>query len=290
VIKISESQGVDIYAYEQGFFSFTNSPYFAHKKALAIDIYPPRGNKEALSPVEGKIILIKPISSGMDYVTIIEPTGKENICVKILHVKPSLKVGESIKPGDFFGKIVWSPFYNFWTDYHLHIEVRPASDPLRASGGFEIDMTPIIKRMISSYTQRKKNNNLTFKVKSVKENYVLLNGTFIQTHYSSPFMVKRGDFIGCLDGGIPHYGHGALIGEGGLPNNERLTIFGIRTYLDYYTDNYIHFSYEKRRILVNGEIYRGMSFYINDECLKLIPLKLGKTNLNEGEEVIIRPY
>ncbi len=290
MIKISESQGVNIYAYEKGFFSFTNSPYYAHKKALAIDIYPPRESKEALSPVEGKIVLIKPISSGMDYVTVIEPEGRKDVCIKILHVKPSLNVGESIKPGDYFGKIVWSPFYNFWTDYHLHIEVRPASDPLRASGGFELDMTPIIKNMVSSRTQRKKNNILTFKVKSVKENYVLLNGKFIQTHQSPPFMIKLGDFIGYLDGGIPHYGHGALIGEGELPNNERLTIFGIRMNLDYYTDNYIHFSYENRRILVNGEIYRGMSVYINDEFLKLIPLKLGKTNLDEGEEVIIRPY
>jgi hypothetical protein len=103
-------------------------------------------------------------------------------------------------------------------------------------------------------------------------------------------MVKLGDFIGCLDGGIPHYGHGALIGEGKLPKNERLNILGIKTYLDYHRDNYIHFSYEKRKILVNDEIYRGMSIYINDKCLKLIPLKIGKTNLDEGEEVIIKPY
>ncbi len=226
----------------------------------------------------------------MDYATIIEPIEKEKVCVKILHAKPSLSVGESIKPGECFGEIIWSPFYDFWTDYHLHVEVRPASDPLRAGGGFEIDMTPLVNRMISSQIPREKKSNLTFKVKSVNEDYVLLNGKFVQPPYSSPFMIELEDFIGCLDGGFPHYGHGAIIGEGKPPTKEQLNIFGIRTQFDYRKEKYVHFNYEIGGVLLNDEIYRGISMYINDDCLKLIPLKPGKTNLNEGEEIIISPF
>ncbi|MEM3654117.1 MAG: hypothetical protein QW723_05335, partial [Candidatus Bathyarchaeia archaeon] len=80
---IAESMNVKIYASKENFISFFNSPYYAHKHALALDIYTiKRDYKEpVLSPVNGKVVSIncfktpKPknfVASEKDYIIAIE--------------------------------------------------------------------------------------------------------------------------------------------------------------------------------------------------------------------------
>ena len=281
MLQIAESHGVKIYVNKDNFFSFTNSPYYAHKKLSAIDIYPHRGCKEALSPIEGETSLIKALKE--DYVIIIKVN--EETCVKILHVKPKLRVGDKIYPGDFIGEIIWSPFYNFWTDYHAHIEVRPIKDPLRARGGYELNISPLLSKM-----KINESFNNFFKVEEVNERYLLLKNQYAQNFFASPLSIKI--FEGCLEGGFLHYGHGALITLKTLSfpkfkeeNSTKLTFNSFETIIDYTREGYIHFIFEKKIFLVNNEKYRGLSVYINDKFLKLIPIKPGETKIKEGDEV-----
>lgn len=285
LIQIAESCKVKIYINKDSFFSFTNSPYYAHKKLSAIDIYPPRGSKEALSPVEGEVWLIKAFKE--DYAIIIK--FNEETCVKILHVKPKLKVGDKIYLGDFIGEIVWSPFYNFWTDYHMHVEVRPIKDPLRAKGGYELNISPLLSKM--EINKNYKIFNSSFIVEEVKKRYILLKNKHQNLFFYSPLLVKA--FNGCLEGGFFHYGHGALITldeklnafKKASFNESNLIKLPFEAVIDYIKDGYVHFNFKKENIFINGEKYKGLSVYINDRYLKLIPIKPGETKIKEGDEI-----
>ncbi|MBS7656147.1 hypothetical protein KEJ50_06620 [Candidatus Bathyarchaeota archaeon] len=281
MLQIAESHGVKIYVNKDNFLSFTNSPYYAHKKLSAIDIYPPRGCREALSPIEGKTSLIKVLKE--DYVIIIKVN--EEACIKILHVKPKLKVGDKVYPGDFIGEIIWSPFYNFWTDYHAHIEVRPIKDPLRAKGGYELNISPLLSK-----TKINESFNRFFRVEEVNKRYILLKNQCAQNFFASSLSIKI--FEGCLEGGFFHYGHGALITLKTLNfltfkegNSTKLTFNSFEAIVDYIKDTYIHFIFEKKPFLINNEKYKGLSVYINDKFLKLIPIKPGETKIKEGDEI-----
>ena len=196
--QIAESRGVAIHINEENFFSFANSPYYAHERISAVDVYPPRGELEALSPVEGPVLFVKPLSSGKDYALTIK-VG-EGLCVKILHVKPRVKTGEKVRVGDYLGKIVWSPFYNFWTDRHMHVEVRPIADPLRARGGFELDVSPLLAKMRLESLQASRGPR-PFKVDLVKSEYALLKTPGGEAAFASPIAVKGGGFVGYVEGG-----------------------------------------------------------------------------------------
>jgi len=285
LIQIAESNGVKIYVNKDNFFSFTNSPYYGHKKLSAIDIYPPRGCREALSPIEGETFLIKALKE--DYVIIIKVD--EETCVKILHVKPKLKIGDKIYPGDFIGEVIWSPFFNFWTDHHLHVEVRPIKDPLRARGGYKLNISPLLAKM-----KINENFNNFFKVEEVNKKYILLSNQYTKnSFFNSSFSIKA--FEGCLEGGFLHYGHGALITLktlnflNGLLKNQtsELTFNSFKAVIDYIEEGYIHFNFEKKTLLINKEKYKGLSVYFNDKFLKLIPVKPGETKIKEGEEIAI---
>ncbi|MGC8849857.1 MAG: hypothetical protein ACP5QI_05225, partial [Candidatus Bathyarchaeia archaeon] len=291
MVKIGEAGGVEVYSYWNGFFSFANSPYYAHRRLSAVDIYPPRGLLEALSPVDGRIRFVKAISSGMDYAIILESLDDPNVSIKILHVRPELglKPGDKVGVGEGLGRIVWSPFYDFWTDPHIHVEVRPTSDPLRARGGFELNLEALTERLTFNLSQEAEEPSpKALRVEEVNERYALLKGAGSVPCFASPFQLSLKGFTGYLEGGIPHYGHCATIGIGGRPKGTRLKILGVDVFLDYSRRGYLHFKYEKVKVKVNGEPYRGLSVYMNDRYVKLIPLKIGGINLREGDEAIIK--
>ena len=133
-------------------YSFFNSPYPGHKYASALDIY--FNHSEALLPVdEGRILEVEKFpcpryradASDYDYLILIQLDS--STVLKILHVEPSVGCGERVYLGDPLGRMIVSGFFSDWSDLHMHVEVRRASDPYRALGAYPLNISSSIKRL-----------------------------------------------------------------------------------------------------------------------------------------------
>ncbi|KYH42128.1 MAG: hypothetical protein AYL33_003640 [Candidatus Bathyarchaeota archaeon B63] len=130
-----------------------------------------------------------------DYVLLLRSLENPERWVKILHVEPLVKVGDTVEPGEDLGVLLRSGFFDFWTDPHIHVEVRRPSDPIRARGGFKLER---LIKIDAAEPLRK----LSGRVVESKPEYSLiaLNGRFKQG-----IPVDLDAHIGLLDAGIPHY-------------------------------------------------------------------------------------
>jgi len=203
---IASSESVNIYCPEDGRFSFFNSPYPAHRFYAGIDVYP-KGvfGDSAPSPVLGEVIEIKRVecpqgkgfaSSSYDYVILFSSLENPKKCVKILHVEPVIKVGDTVERGENLGRLLRSGFFDFWTDPHIHVEVRKPSDPIRASGGCKFE------RLIGvDDTEAAK--DLSGIVVECKPEYSLVA---LNENFEHGIPVDLNGQVGLLDAGIPHYG------------------------------------------------------------------------------------
>ncbi|MEM1838239.1 MAG: hypothetical protein QXH38_02035 [Candidatus Bathyarchaeia archaeon] len=208
MVKIASSGGVSIYCPRDGRFSFFNSPYPAHRTYTAIDIYLNEDfGSIAPSPVSGEVKLIRRVacpekksfkSTNYDYVILMQSLENPKLWVKILHLEPLINVGDAVKVGDNLGALLRSGFFDYWTDPHMHVEIREPSDPIRARGGL---------RLKRNFTFNGENIGAVEEMRGVivglKPEYALmaLDGDLM---YGVP--VEVCGEIGLIDGGIPHYG------------------------------------------------------------------------------------
>jgi len=117
-MKIAEIMGMDIEVPENVWYSFFNSPYTVHREGAALDIYYPG---MALFPFEnGRVVEIRELQSH-DHLIIFEVN---DYCLKMLHVKPDIEVGERVYAGDEIGTLQQSPYFKPWSDRHAHIDGR----------------------------------------------------------------------------------------------------------------------------------------------------------------------
>lgn len=134
-------------------FSLYNSPYPAHNRGHAIDLYPERAQANSL--VSGTVCDIwrvdapsKPYAADQDTVLAIEldsPRERFDLSpgaiARVLHVDPDVEPGETVVAGDALGRLIRSGFFPPWVDPHLHLELRsPDVDPRRARGSLPIDV------------------------------------------------------------------------------------------------------------------------------------------------------
>lgn len=203
---VAISEGVSIYCPRDGRFSFFNSPYPAHHMYTGIDVYPKRVFGEpAPSPVSGRIVEVRRVKcpegkdfegSNFDYAILLKSLENPERLIKVLHVSPTVEPGEIVEPGQELGWLLRSGYFNFWTDPHLHVEVRKPSDPLRARGGFklesllEVDNTEPIQELRGVVIETKPEYSLV----ALKD----------RLKHGIPADV--GGSVGLLDAGIPHYG------------------------------------------------------------------------------------
>mgnify|MGYP000103041417 CR=1 FL=1 len=147
---VAEARGIYIYASKEGRISFFNSPYPAHRKLTAVDVYPSRSI--ACSPVSGEIVFIQKFNpprkemfgaSSSDYIICIRVS--EELVARLLHVKPEVEIGEKVKVGEKLGVLLRSGFFDFWTDPHVHVEIRKNGDFLRPLGA--LPLRPLIGDM-----------------------------------------------------------------------------------------------------------------------------------------------
>ena len=174
--------------------SFFNSPYISHKTGCAIDLY------SSLSPIQG--VVKKIIKLRQDYLTLIECSENKDIYAKLLHIKPTIKVNELVRVGDELGTLIWSNYFQSWTDPHIHLELRSPDNAIRAKGGYKL--VEIENTKIEFPRTEIKVNLKPF------ENYII--ATLPGEYYSKLngfYGIKFGEGIIC--GGLPHYGYGALL-------------------------------------------------------------------------------
>jgi hypothetical protein len=279
VIEIAESNGIKLYSENEWFFSFTNSPYYSHKQLSSIDIYPKRGVTSAFSPVEGTVIEARKLKLMDDYFLAIK-TGNRETCVKILHVKPTVRVGEHLKLGDEIGQFIWSPFFDFWTDLHMHLEVRPLDDRLRAGGAYPIDP----KFSLIKNSRRKKTPN-SFRVEKKSDRYVLLVSESEVSIFSTPVTLQFNDLQFSLEGGLPHYGHGAFWTQCKEIPKETQESLKRSIQIDFLRKGYIHFFCSYSEPVIKGVYYKGIGLYLNDPHIKIIPRRFGGVGLEIDDEI-----
>ncbi|MCU4754500.1 hypothetical protein OB919_21445 [Halobacteria archaeon AArc-curdl1] len=143
-------------------FSLYNSPYAAHNRGCAIDLYPGTladgRTTVAPSPVSGTVLETrtvrapaKPYAPEHDHLVLLSCDGPQPVAglvARILHVDPDVEPGEYVDAGDSLGTLVRAGFFAPWVDNHLHVGFRtPDQNHHRASGSLELslglDVTPL---------------------------------------------------------------------------------------------------------------------------------------------------
>ena len=195
-------------------FSLYNSPYVAHNRGCAIDLYPgsetdSSADEAVPSPVAGEVLDVrsvrappKPYAAEHDYLVLVD-TGSH--VARLLHIEPTVEAGDVIDVGDPVGDLVRAGFFAPWVPNHIHLEFRPPeANPYRASGSLPLSVDVRMEPVPWDGTGT---------VAEVGETYVVLD---------APAHPDPGSWIGiaddsgsfALDGGLPHYDGGGAHGNG----------------------------------------------------------------------------
>jgi len=124
-------------------FTAYNSPYAAHDHGRAVDLYPTDGT--APSPVGGEVIATESVRAppqsyapAKDHLVVVD-CGP--VVARIMHVDPSVEVGERVEAGDDLGDLVRAGFFARWVPNHLHVGFRRHDQHhLRAGGSLPLDL------------------------------------------------------------------------------------------------------------------------------------------------------
>jgi hypothetical protein len=139
-------------------FSLYNSPYPAHDRGRAVDLYPP--SSVAPSPIAGTVRETrtvrcppKPYAADHDHLILVDvdpgasgierSDGVPGPVARILHVDPDadpgVAPGDEVRVGDPLGRTVRSGFFGRWVADHVHLGFRPTGANLhRASGSLPV--------------------------------------------------------------------------------------------------------------------------------------------------------
>lgn len=287
---VASSQGVTVYCPENGKFSFFNSPYPMHGAYSAVDIY--CGNSFgcfAPSPVYGEIVKIRRVKcpdkkdfecSSFDYVILLRSLENPNMLVKLLHLEPIVEVGDTVKLGENLGFLIRSGFFDFWTEPHIHVEVRNPSDPIRARGGFTFESLQAPKNNAA------KLEKLEGKVVESRDEYSL---AALDGNLEGGVPVDVDGHIGFLDAGIPHYKTFGVHVCARPSTGGTVSLCGakIGVVKSVYTSMCVaHCS--NITFTLDGKPVR-LAFYVHfsKPLLKVIPCRIGELKLEKFEEVSI---
>ena len=271
-------------------FTIGTSPYYAHQHGLAIDIYQhlPLDNYDVVSPISGKVIKTKKLiapkakfKGGIDndYIIVVQNFDNTELVYKILHVKPKVQVGDLLEVGDNIGSTIRNGYFAYWSSPHLHLEIRPHNDAIRARGGkdfsLNIDKNEKLEKS-SSYNQFKE---IPLEIHSVYPEFLLAKLPTKFYHSIKPFYGIKGNTsnMNCiLDGGIPHYKYGTIISQHELNINSLNSVyFGqhkIGSLQEVRGDfGFVNFNHVK--FLLNNKEIRGISLFLANftPLIKLIP-------------------
>ncbi|UCD00578.1 MAG: hypothetical protein JSV23_06720 [Promethearchaeota archaeon] len=271
-------------------FSVGTSPYYAHQHGLAIDIYHnlTLENYDVISPISGKILKIKTLkapkpkfSNGVDidYLILVSNPSNSDISWKIMHIKPEVKVGDQIEIGDPIGKTIRNGYFAYWSSAHLHLEIRPFNDAIRARGGKTFSLLIEKKDKIIESSEKFNTKQISVEIDSIYPEIILARFPKIFYHKLFPiYGVKvRGNHLDCiLDGGIPHYKIGTVLFQKELNFKTKPSIYLGSTKIGtlHETSGQLgFFKFDKIKFLLNNKEIRGISLYLANffPLIKIIP-------------------
>jgi hypothetical protein len=214
-------------------FSLYNSPYAAHDAGAAVDLYPevaiggdddrdPADGGPAPSPVAGEVLDTrtvdapsKPYAVEHDHLLLVD-TGEH--VARLLHVDPAVAAGDRIAVGDSLGRLIRSGFFAPWVDDHVHLGFRsPDANHYRASGSLPLDLGVDVAPVRWDGTGT---------VVETGESYAVLDAPD-HPNPGAAFAGVAATVDGServLDGGLPHYDGGGVLGGGLGP----VTVLGQR--------------------------------------------------------------
>jgi hypothetical protein len=296
---VAEAENIVVNAPIDGYFSIFNSPYYSHRKGLAIDVYPSgiEQGSTAYSPVEGKVKRIyefKPPKSKFfetpkaEQLIIVESEVGKDIHIRLLHIDSKLKVGDVVSIGDELGSLVRSGFFDFWTAPHIHVEVRKNANLIRAKGSEPV----ILIEQGGALKVNRVNEFSNLKVISVHEEFTLLRskgGSGIGGVYGLGCTVGRN--LGILDGGISHYPYGgAYLGPFNSVKLGDVVRLGsaIIGKVEWISMNVAFFKRMPIAVYVNEAPVKGISLFLsltNHGVIKVVPKSPGESPLQQGNTV-----
>ncbi|MFW9769410.1 MAG: hypothetical protein ACFFF9_11865 [Candidatus Thorarchaeota archaeon] len=265
----------EIYAPDNSYFSFYNSPYISHGQGSSVDIYPYHQSWADIvaSPATGKVVKIKKMKMGHpkefptedhDFGIAIQPEHSLTDIVRILHCKPTVVVGDLVEAGDEIGETLRSRFFNYWTGPHYHVEVMPLESFERSSQSYTF------KQIFhySSSEGTKPSAEIEFEVIQVTKDFVKGFPKNIE-HVSISGLIglaakNRKDMkLGILDGGISHYKQGGVVG--GLDIKANTQVYLARNPVGTITESNHFLTVPAITSSLDGSSLRGLSCFIYPE-------------------------
>ncbi len=255
-------------------FSLYNSPYVAHERGRAIDLYPwPEAEEAIPSPIAGEVLDCRRVSAPPksyaeehDYLILVD-TGEH--VARMLHVAPIVEPGDRVAVGDVLGRTVRAGFFAPWVDNHVHLGFREhGANHRRASGSLplEVDVSP-----------RGLEWDGRGRVQEVGETYVVLDAP---THpaLGERWVSVAADDGYALDGGLVHYEGGGRYGG----RDDPVRLLGQRVG----EADGRNIAWEDVAILANGEPVTGLSLFVarDHPGAKLV---CPGHEFAEGDEVVV---
>lgn len=257
-------------------FSLYNSPYVAHDRGCAIDLYPGSETETAAdegvpSPVAGEVIDVRTVSAPPqpyavehDHLLLVD-TGE--YVARLLHVEPTVEPGDTVDIGDPLGNLVRAGFFAPWVPNHIHLGFRrPEANHYRASGSLSLDVGVEIRPLTWEGTGT---------VVETGETWARLD----TPEHPSPGEVFVGleSGGGVLDGGFPHYDCGGVLAGG-----TRAEIAGVQVGTTSGRD----VTWRDCTVRVNGQPVTGIALFCARDAfgLKLVGESI---DLTVGEAVVV---
>jgi len=224
-------------------FTLYNSPYPAHDRGCAVDLYPaaaiaahPGGRTPAPSPVAGEVLDTRsvaapsrPYAADRDHLVLVDverPAPVAGLVARLLHVEPSVAPGDRVDVGDAVGTLVRSGYFAPWVPDHVHLGFRePGADPYRAAGSLRLEPGVDVEPLAWDGTGE---------VVASDDSYAVLDSPAhpapgdrwvgVGAAVGAGATVGSGASAGAdagadadpatavLDGGLPHYAGGGLLG------------------------------------------------------------------------------
>jgi hypothetical protein len=231
-------------------FSLYNSPYVAHGRGRAIDLYPWHHEEDAVpSPVAGEVLDCRRVTAPPrsyaeehDHLILVD-TG--DYVARTLHVDPAVEPGDRVAVGDVLGRTVRAGFFAPWVDDHVHLGFREhGTDYRRASGSLPLEVAVDPEGLAWDGRGR---------VREAGETYVVLDAPAHPAPGGDRW-VGLADADGhALDGGLVHYEGGGRYGPSGP-----VDLLGQRVG----TADGRHVAWESVAVLANGEPVTGLSLFV----------------------------